>query len=406
MRNAGLLRNSQAKQAAPSIVRLLFCCFLISSAAAQTANWKFTAPRYGHPQDASIINPEDVDAAAAAGTTIPMWTVTATDPNSDKKYSARFVGKSPLVKSSSASVTISAPIVALDLRFANGDLFRPEAPDPKCGLSTSAVQRVLGSPIYQKHSYSFGGTSVGTTQYVDAFQRANFYYYTRPGGISPGYHVLINQTPHFYYYTTPISVPSSQSVIGHGRCGDAGGVSMTWIEGLIKNNLMPALSRNFGIGPNDFPIFLLYNVVLCDGGCGTLGFHYSYKNSSGKYQTYAVAEYDTSGFGAPDIEPLSHEVGEWMNDPLGASSSTVNLVPHFGHVGQVSGCQINLEVGDALSGHGTSVKMANGITYHPQELVFIGWFYHFNPSLGVNDWYSNLGTFRGYARPCPPGGTN
>src|SRR5664280_1465633 len=410
MKNTGLLRNSRARRAASSsLLGLLVCFFLISPAAAQQENWQFTGPRFAlPPQENTVITQAEIDADAAAATTIPLWSATATDQNNGKKYNVRFVGKSPLVASASASATISAPIVALDLKFFNGDVFRPEATDPKCGFSgTTAVARVLGSPIYQKHSYSFGGTSIGTTQYVDAFQRANFYYYTQPGGSSPGYHVLLNPTAHFYYYPTPISVPRSDSAIGSGRCGPVAGVSITWLQGLIKNTLIPGLTRSFGIGSTQFPVFILYNVVMCDsGGCGILGFHDSYKNAAGHSQTYAVAEYDTSGAGFPDVEALSHEVGEWMNDPLVGSASTVNLVPHFGNIGQVSGCQNNLEVGDALSGHTTSVHMSNGVTYHPQQMVFVGWFYHFNPSLGVNNWYSNLGTLLGFAKPCPPGGTH
>jgi hypothetical protein len=410
MKNAGLLGNSRARRAASSsLLGLLVCCFLISSATAQQENWNFTGPRYAlPPRENTVIDKAEIDADAAAATTIPLWSAIAKDQKNGNTYNVRLVGKSPLVASASASVNIPAPVIALDLKFSNGHVFRPEATDPGCGFSsTSAVSRVLGSPIYQKHAYSFGGTSVGTTQYVDAFQRANFYYYTQPGGTSPGYHVLLNPTAHYYYYPTPISVPSAQSVTGTGRCGIVGGISITWLQGLIKNTLIPALTHSFGIGATQFPVFILYNVVICDsGGCGILGFHDSYKNSAGHSQTYAVAEYDTSGAGFPDVEALSHEVGEWMNDPLVGSASTVNLVPHFGNIGQVSGCQNNLEVGDALSGHTTSVHMTNGVTYHPQQMVFVGWFYHFNPSLGVNNWYSNLGTLLGFAKPCPPGGTH
>jgi hypothetical protein len=41
-----------------------------------------------------------------------------------------------------------------------------------------------------------------------------------------------------------------------------------------------------------------------------------------------------------------------------------------------------------------------GFTYHPQELAFSSWFYHQSPSLGVNGWYSDQGTFRAPAAAC------
>jgi hypothetical protein len=49
----------------------------------------------------------------------------------------------------------------------------------------------------------------------------------------------------------------------------------------------------------------------------------------------------------------------------------------------------------------TPVKMSNGFTYSLQELAFFSWFYG-APSVGVNGWYSNNGTFTTDAGPnCP-----
>jgi hypothetical protein len=106
--------------------------------------------------------------------------------------------------------------------------------------------------------------------------------------------------------------------------------------------------------------------------------------------------YDNTGLfiGSSDVSALAHEVGEWQNDP-----NTVNPTPSWGNIGQVSGCQTNLEVGDPLSGTVFNDTL-NGFTYHPQELAFFSWFYHQNPSLGVNGWYSNKGAFKTFAAPC------
>ena len=69
------------------------------------------------------------------------------------------------------------------------------------------------------------------------------------------------------------------------------------------------------------------------------------------------------------------------------------------HIGQVAGCQTNLEVGDPLSGTNLTVA-TSGHTYHPQELAFFSWFYHSSPSLGVNGLFSNNGTFTSSAPAC------
>ena len=85
---------------------------------------------------------------------------------------------------------------------------------------------------------------------------------------------------------------------------------------------------------------------------------------------------------------MSHEVGEWMNDPFGNTP-----VPPWGHIGQQPGCQGNYEVGDPLSGTDVGpIVMPNGFTYHLQELAFFSWFYG-APSVGIHGWFSDNGTF-------------
>jgi hypothetical protein len=85
---------------------------------------------------------------------------------------------------------------------------------------------------------------------------------------------------------------------------------------------------------------------------------------------------------------MSHEVGEWVNDPYGN-----NPTPAWGHTGQVPGCQNNLEVGDPLSGtDAPRIFGSNGFTYHLQELAFFSWFFQ-TPSIGIHGWFSNNGTF-------------
>jgi hypothetical protein len=94
---------------------------------------------------------------------------------------------------------------------------------------------------------------------------------------------------------------------------------------------------------------------------------------------------------------MTHEIGEWMDDPL--VDGVNNNTKPWGHIGQVTGCQANLEVGDPLSGTLQPTSLG-GTTWHPQELAFFSWFYHQNPSLGVNGWFSSNGTFTRDADPC------
>ena len=92
-----------------------------------------------------------------------------------------------------------------------------------------------------------------------------------------------------------------------------------------------------------------------------------------------------------------------MDDPLGT-----NATPAWGNVGQVSGCQGNLENGDPLSGKMMPAYMLGGKAFHIQELAFFSWYFNKKgtASLGAGGKFSSNATFAGPAKACPPGGTN
>jgi hypothetical protein len=131
--------------------------------------------------------------------------------------------------------------------------------------------------------------------------------------------------------------------------------------------------------------------------CCVLGYHGFNPVNPVTFQTYSPIDFDTTGVfgtGGLDTSIMSHEVGEWMNDPYG-----VNPTPNWGHTGQVGGCQNNLEVGDPLTGTTVSpIVGKNGFTYHLQELAFFSWFYG-APSVGIHGWFSDNGTFMKDAGP-------
>ena len=131
--------------------------------------------------------------------------------------------------------------------------------------------------------------------------------------------------------------------------------------------------------------------------CCILGYHSVFASPS---QTYGVMDFDNSGAfpGTSDISASSHEIDEWMNDPLGN-----NPTPAWGHIGQVGGCQNNFEVGDPLSGTLFPSVTLSGFTYHMQELAFFSWFYG-APSIATGtSEFSNNDTFTGDADSVPTG---
>jgi hypothetical protein len=77
------------------------------------------------------------------------------------------------------------------------------------------------------------------------------------------------------------------------------------------------LLTNLGITPNQFPIFLTYDVYLTQHHSCCIGGYHSSTGSTSAPQSYAHATYvDHTGSFAQDVSALSHEVGEWADDPL------------------------------------------------------------------------------------------
>jgi hypothetical protein len=132
----------------------------------------------------------------------------------------------------------------------------------------------------------------------------------------------------------------------------------------------------------------------------------------GGTQLYAVGAYfDTNSVFGPhfaDTTVWAHELGELIDDPFvqsipGAPGGTANdTTPSWGHTGQVSGCQTNLEVGDPLTpdqgGHFPNFPVVGvgGFVYHYQDLAFHDWFYR-TPSSSTGGKYSFAGEFSGNA---------
>jgi hypothetical protein len=331
-----------------------------------------------------------LNAQAAASASIPMFTASVRDGTSTFRYS--MVGKNPFVAQTQPSTTVSTTLIPVVIKFSNGDTWNPAVID-SCD-SQSALTRARNSPIFVAQPWKFGPTSVGTGQYIDAFQRGEFYRQTKPNGINPGYHVKLALKTHA---ALVLHVPTADAAESTTVCGNRklGAVEINYLDGQIQHYITATLGS---AATTTFPLFLLGNVVEYIGStsnCCVLGYHNAIPNAS-QLQTYGVSMYDNTGdFGSiADTSILAHEVGEWMNDPIGT-----NPTKPWGNIGQVAGCQFNLEVGDPLTGTGITDTL-NGKKYHLQELAFFSWFYHSSPSLGANGWFSSNGTFRTSAAPC------
>ena len=352
---------------------------------------------------------------------LPLWTFTVRSSRDGNHYPGVMVGRNPfndpgpsnvpteivplIIKTQNIGVSFDSNTGVITTT-AGATTFNPNRADDVCLSPPNDVptRLVSGSPIFTPASFTFGGTFIGKTQYVDAFQRANFW--NALGEDRNSYHVRLN--PVRVLNPIVLNVPSVYGLAitnplffgPPAFCAPFGIVDIGWFDNYVNATLIPSLGSQ-GVNSSNLPIFLVYNVVWAEPvtnlfSCCALGYH-SITGFPQLTQTYSPSEFDTTGvFGAPlDSEILSHEVAEWMDDP-----HTTNPTPLWGNTGQVQGgCQGNLEVGDPLTGTDVpSVTMPNGFTYHLQELAFFSWFFG-APSIGVNGWFSDNGTFTTDAGP-------
>ncbi len=338
------------------------------------------------------------DAAAAAATGLPFFTAGLT--SFDRSLPITFVGGDPRLPGS-GTTTVPTLIVPLLVNFLDGSGSLD---------ATDIVLNTVQSPLFTPVDFSAGGTDLGITQYGDAVQRAEFWSYTNPGGISPAYHVLLGQPT--VLPTITINVPPQSGSIVHTRIGNIplGRVNDAFWEPAIVNIL-----KAIGATPNEMPIFLSKNIglyVRTPSNCCILGYHNSTSGAAAMAQTWIWASWLSSGIFSTfqDVLGLSHEISEWLNDPfVGAlflQVPGINWVAPYQLPGQGGACQPNFETGDAveaLPNGGFSVPAANGFTYHLQDAAFVWWFLHTVPSPAVNGQYTLQNIFSTPASLCNPG---
>jgi hypothetical protein len=316
----------------------------------------------------------------------PLTTWNGSFSLNSTNYPFTMVGTDPSLGSQTTKVkTILVPVF---FKISGGFKFNPNK-KVSCNGNKSAVALVKNSPIFKSLDYNLDGTDVGITQYTDAFQRANFW--STVSGSAPDYHVLLKPV-----VAVPVIVKPPVAFVSLQACGPVGLVDINWFDGVEVPKL---LKRVPGIKPNMLPIFLAYDVVFYQGdpnNCCIIGYHNATVTTKG-VQTYSEAGFIDSGVftGLDDVVALGHEVAEWLDDPF-----VNNNTPPWGNIGQVVGCQGNLEVGDPLSGTEVSEVGSNGFTYHVQDLAFVPWFAEAQTSFSVNGWFSFFGTFRSSAAPC------
>jgi len=301
--------------------------------------------------------------------TTPLQTWNGSFTYQGTTYTFNMVGAQP---STNTSVTIPVEIIPIKIVIAGRGRGGTSTFDPSHVLSNgkTITANTVASPIFASIPFSSGGANMGTTQYIDAYQRANFW-----GTADTGSHLLLGGPAVLAEQT--LSPPSRSGKTGTVFGFTAGLVDINWFDSQLHT-----LITNLGISPNTFPIFLTYDVYLTQNNSCCIGGYHSSTGSTSAPQAYAHATYvDHVGAFAQDVSALSHEVGEWADDPLVV---TIN--------GNNTPCGI-LENGDPLENNanfGGFPYTANGFTYNLQDLVTLPYF-GASPSTSVNSEF----TFQG-----------
>jgi len=272
---------------------------------------------------------------------------------------------------SNAKTTIKAYLIPIKMVYgtANGNMtFDPMTEMTSSGISVMA--QVKKSPIF-KSAIDFvqGGTDLGKGQYIDIYQRGNFWNSVKT---NTGYHTVlkVKMLPE-----QTINVTAAQGhVTSNPWTGEpVGNMDINAFDGQLQS----FISHLSQIDPSVLPIFITTEVFLTSGGCCIGGYH-SANGVQPNGQTYSMATYiNHSPSFSQDVSALSHEIGEWMDDPF-----TDNRV----------GCTDNsiLENGDPLernANFGGFPYTVKGFTYNLQSLVFLPYF-GAPLTTAVNKWYS------------------
>ena len=283
---------------------------------------------------------------------------------------AVIVGADPASNNSTTTVTVGIIPIKMVYGANNGNMTFD--PNSKYVGNYSSIQMLALSPLFQKYiDYNQGGTDLGMTQYIDAYDRGNFWSLVQ----SNNNHHLIFKTVIGPTQTINVT-PQQGNVITNGWGGYKTG---TMDINAFDNQLQTYIHQFSQIQPNVFPLFVTFNVYLTSGGCCIGGYHSANGGAPGG-QTYghtSLLPQAAQPVFSEDVSAAAHELGEWQLDPF-----TTNRSP----------CPSNsiLENGDPLVSDsnpkfGVSSYTVQGFTFHPQDLVFLSWFGQ-TPSTAVNNW--------------------
>jgi hypothetical protein len=387
--------NSSASGGLNSMKNWSICCvgFMTALALSPVFGQQRTGQvlRYGNMTPEAMNRLVELSNAATAGSDAPprLWTSSTMASRDGRIYTGISIGSSPYADLKATKIpAVVVPLVVT----VNGVTLDPTAAVTNSCVrpdwnGKTPVEVLLQSPIFSATDWIMNGENVGRTQYLDAFQRAQYWSTVR----GSNYHTLLSPVTVAEPQVVPVSAIDPAASTASSACvSQAGGnpdqitlgryatgLLTQWIEG----TLIPTLQTQKVIHSQELVYFLLYNTTFSDA----TGFH-SYVGN----QTYAISFINGSDCCAPDVATASQVLGDWMNDPIPTQrENSPGWISPGDKVGRLSACQKSSSAGWPTSDlMFPAVAMPNGVSYHVQELTFQSWF-RGAPSTGAGGLFSN-----------------
>jgi hypothetical protein len=265
----------------PSACAVLCVCALSTSMLGQsksTPHPKLTLRNHEpitHGTDPAARSQAIVSGSAAG--LLPVWSFQVASTRDGGVYAGSIVGANPTLRGDAASVNVVAQLIPVILKLHTigtaidpktgviktkhgNTTLDPTVADTACLSAPNNVPAdlVRQSPILSNADFNFGGTDVGTTQYTDAFQRANFWNLID----RKNYHVHLAPrvlTPLVLDVPAASGLALAPNVLG--TCSPEGIVDIDFIDAAV----VAATQQIPGVSPKTFPGFLLLNTGMSFG---------------------------------------------------------------------------------------------------------------------------------------------
>ena len=346
--------------------------------------------------DQALLPLEQLPADALS---VPTWS--GSFRTDGATYPFTMVGTDPAAGSATTHVPVE--IIPLSLAF----------PESACVLADSNMAADLeSSPVFSPTALP-----TGATQYLDDYQRTNFW--STVSTASPGYHLLLDP---INIPAVTLRVPPSQGITVFDPATDRtlGIVGGGW---LFRQLLQ--LLGSLHISPTTLAAFVPYNTYVTDENpndclvsCAFYtGFHDAVLSNKNPHaiNTFVMASFVDYGALLPPTldlgaDVLSHEIVEWANDPFdhgarisGQAAFLSNTAPAWSSPYFAGGsvCTTVLEVADPLEdGPFLGAQPAgSSILYLLANAAFLPWFARQSPSTSGGR-YDLGGVFRTGSTTC------